>query len=50
MFDSGKLTVTLELIPDIASETGKTEVPFHSRCGRIKIPLCSKALSAEQSA
>jgi hypothetical protein len=26
----------------------KTEVPCHSRCGTIKIPPCSKALSAEQ--
>jgi hypothetical protein len=25
----------------------KTEVPCHNRCGRIKIPPCSKALSAE---
>jgi hypothetical protein len=25
----------------------KTEVPCHSRCGTIKIPHCSKALSAE---
>jgi hypothetical protein len=28
-------------------ETGKTEVPCHSRCDAIKIPPCSKALSAE---
>jgi hypothetical protein len=28
-------------------ETGKTEVPCHSRCGTRKIPPCSKALSAE---
>jgi hypothetical protein len=28
-------------------ETGETEVPCHSRCGTIKIPPCSKALSAE---
>jgi hypothetical protein len=27
--------------------TGKTEAPCHSRCGTIKIPICSKALSAE---
>jgi hypothetical protein len=26
---------------------GKTEAPCHSRCGTIKIPPCSKALSAE---
>ena len=31
-----------------SDETGKTEVPCHSRCGTIKIPPCSKALSAEQ--
>jgi hypothetical protein len=30
-----------------SDEAGKTEVPCHSRCGMIKIPLCSKALSAE---
>jgi hypothetical protein len=30
-----------------SNETGKTEVPRHSRCGTIKIPPCSKALSAE---
>jgi hypothetical protein len=30
-----------------SDETGKTEVPSHSRCGTIKIPPCSKALSAE---
>jgi hypothetical protein len=29
------------------NETGKTEVPCHSRCCTIKIPPCSKALSAE---
>jgi hypothetical protein len=28
-------------------ETGKNEVPSHSRCGTIKIPPCSKALGAE---
>jgi hypothetical protein len=28
-------------------ETGKTEVPCHSRCSTIKIPPCSKALSAD---
>jgi hypothetical protein len=28
-------------------ETGKTEVPCPSRCGTIKIPPYSKALSAE---
>jgi hypothetical protein len=27
----------------------KTEVPCHSRCGTIKIPPCSKALSAEHT-
>jgi hypothetical protein len=32
---------------DPSDETGKTEVPCHSRCGTIKIPPCSKALSAE---
>jgi hypothetical protein len=26
-----------------SDETGKTEAPCHSRCGTIKIPLCSKA-------
>jgi hypothetical protein len=30
-----------------SDETGKTEVPCHSRFGTIKIPPCSKALSAE---
>jgi hypothetical protein len=30
-----------------SDETGKTEIPCHSRCGTIKIPPCSKALSAE---
>jgi hypothetical protein len=30
-----------------SDETGKTEVPCHSRCGTIKIPPCSKALSAK---
>jgi hypothetical protein len=29
-------------------ETRKMEVPCHSRCGTIKIPPCSKAMSAEQ--
>jgi hypothetical protein len=33
-----------------SEETGKTEVPCHSRCGTIKIPPCSKALSAEHGA
>jgi hypothetical protein len=28
-------------------ETGKTEVTCHCRCGTMKIPPCSKALSAE---
>jgi hypothetical protein len=28
-------------------KTTKAEVPCHSRCGTIKIPPCSKALSAE---
>jgi hypothetical protein len=32
---------------DPSDETGKAEVPCHSRCGTIKIPPCSKALSAE---
>jgi hypothetical protein len=31
-----------------SDDTGKTEVPCHSRCDTIKIPPCSKALSAEQ--
>jgi hypothetical protein len=31
-----------------SNETGKTETPCPSRCGTIKIPPCSKALSAEQ--
>jgi hypothetical protein len=31
----------------IEDETGKTEVPCQSRCGTIKIPPCSKALSVE---
>jgi hypothetical protein len=30
-----------------SDETGKTEVPYHSRCDTIKIPPCSKALSAD---
>jgi hypothetical protein len=30
-----------------ANENGKPEIPCHSRCGTIKIPPCSKALSAE---
>jgi hypothetical protein len=30
-----------------SDETGKTVVPCHSSCGTIKIPPCSKALSAE---
>jgi hypothetical protein len=30
-----------------SDETVKTEVLCHSRCGTIKIPPCSKALSAE---
>jgi hypothetical protein len=30
-----------------SDETGKTEVTCHSRCGTIKIPPCSKVLSAE---
>jgi hypothetical protein len=30
-----------------SDETGKTEAPCHWRCGTIKIPPCSKALSAE---
>jgi hypothetical protein len=30
-----------------SDETGKTEVSCHSRSGTIKIPPCSKALSAE---
>jgi hypothetical protein len=30
-----------------SDETEKTEVPCHSRCDTIKIPPCSKALSAE---
>jgi hypothetical protein len=28
-------------------ETGKTYVPCHRRCGVIKVPPCSKALSAK---
>jgi hypothetical protein len=31
----------------LSDETGKTEAPFHSKCGTIKILPCSKALSAE---
>jgi Fe-S-cluster containining protein len=30
-----------------SDETGKTEAPCHSRCGTIKIPPCSRALSAK---
>jgi hypothetical protein len=30
-----------------SDETGKTEAPCHSRCGMIKIPPCSNALSAK---
>ena len=29
-----------------SDETTKTEVPYHSRFGTIKIPLCPKAVSA----
>jgi hypothetical protein len=29
-------------------ETGKTDVPCHSKCDSIKIPPCSKAMSAER--
>ena len=32
-----------------SDETRKTEVPCRSRCGTIKIPPCSKDLSAEQA-
>jgi hypothetical protein len=28
-------------------ENGKTKAPCHSRCAKIKIPPCSKALNAE---
>jgi hypothetical protein len=31
----------------LSDETVKTEVPCRSKCGMIKIPSCSKALSAE---
>jgi hypothetical protein len=31
----------------LSDETVKTEAPCRSRCGTIKIPPCSKALSAE---
>jgi hypothetical protein len=31
----------------LSDKTGKTEVQCRSRCGLIKIPPCSKALSAE---
>jgi hypothetical protein len=31
-----------------SDETEKNENPCHSRCGTIKIPPCSKALSAER--
>jgi hypothetical protein len=31
-----------------SDEAGKIEVPCHSRCGTIKIPSCSKVMSAEQ--
>jgi hypothetical protein len=34
-------------VDGLSDENGKTEVPCHSRCGKIKIPPCSKALSAE---
>jgi hypothetical protein len=30
-----------------SDETGETEALCHSRCGTMKIPPCSKALSAE---
>jgi hypothetical protein len=32
-----------------SDETGKTEATCHSRCDTIKIPPCSKTLSAEHS-
>jgi hypothetical protein len=31
----------------ISDETGKTEALCHSRCSKVKIPPCSKALSVE---
>jgi hypothetical protein len=31
-----------------SNETGKTEASRYSSCGAIKIPPCSKALSAEE--
>jgi hypothetical protein len=30
-----------------ADETRKTELAWHSRCGTIKMPPCSKVLSAD---
>jgi hypothetical protein len=32
-----------------SDETGKTEVPCHSRCGTIKFPPCSKAMNIEHT-
>jgi hypothetical protein len=41
------LPYTLVYLKRRLKETGKTEVLYHSRCGTIKIPLCSKALRVE---
>jgi hypothetical protein len=58
----GKILITIDVETDMhiadhsrtmskwggpSDKTGKTEVPCRSRCGTIKIPPCSKALSAE---
>jgi hypothetical protein len=45
-----KLTINAEKVTEWGGPsdgTGKTKTPCHSRCGTIKIPSCSKSLSAE---
>jgi hypothetical protein len=44
--ESDKTASYLDSLINIDSN-GKTEAPCHSMCGTIKIPPCSKALSAE---
>jgi hypothetical protein len=45
---SNMVTVIVLILQTPSSdETGKTEAPCYSRCGTIKIPPCSKALSTE---
>jgi hypothetical protein len=45
--ESSPKHVIINVIGDPSDETGKIEAPCHSRCDMIKIPPCSKALSAE---